>query len=273
MLHTILACKHGASGAVAVLAVAMLGCSGASGSALHPTKSAQLALHCPAGSVLRGAGTLTSWCARETVDAVVLHGPFQVAGLNGNGSLVTVQGQFVDDRRSGMWERLENGETQWQGSFKDGVRVGAWQTRLNGDMVSWLEPEDLPKPEGASGEGSDADRSGGCVKADIAATVHAEASLIRACYDVGLAMGPDLAGKITNQWTINPRGLVDDFEIVATDWTSHPRGLGEGRKVVTNALPALSVTRCVSVVMASLRFEPPQEGICVIQWPFIFSPR
>ncbi|MFZ4577342.1 MAG: AgmX/PglI C-terminal domain-containing protein [Myxococcota bacterium] len=96
--------------------------------------------------------------------------------------------------------------------------------------------------------------TGGCDKGDIAKNVRSRASALRACYETQLMSKPDLSGKITVQWTITTDGSV-----------SNP-------KTVNDSLDSNAVTDCVLRSIGRIRFAKPEAGICVIQWPFVFSP-
>jgi hypothetical protein len=96
--------------------------------------------------------------------------------------------------------------------------------------------------------------TGGCDKGDIAKNVRARAATLRACYETQLLAKPDLAGKITVQWTITTDGSVT------------------GEKTVDDSMHNNSVSDCVLRSMKRIRFMKPEAGICVIQWPFVFSP-
>ncbi|MSQ82889.1 MAG: AgmX/PglI C-terminal domain-containing protein, partial [Myxococcales bacterium] len=50
--------------------------------------------------------------------------------------------------------------------------------------------------------------TGGCDKGDISKNVRARAASLRACYETQLMAKPDLAGKVTVQWTITADGSV-----------------------------------------------------------------
>ncbi len=98
------------------------------------------------------------------------------------------------------------------------------------------------------------DAPGGCDKADIAANVRARAATLRACYESQLFAQPDLNGRITVQWTIQSDGKV--ASLTAVEDTMH------------NA----AVTQCVLRAIGRITFAKPAAGICVIQWPFAFTP-
>lgn len=96
--------------------------------------------------------------------------------------------------------------------------------------------------------------TGGCDKGDISKNVRARAASLRACYETQLMSKPDLAGKITVQWTINGEGKV------------------QNDKVVDDSMKNSAVTDCVQRTIRRISFMKPEAGVCVIQWPFVFNP-
>ena len=95
---------------------------------------------------------------------------------------------------------------------------------------------------------------GGCDKGDIAKQVRARGSIVRACYETQLLSAPTLQGKLTAQWTIGGDGSV------------------QGEKAVNDTLNSNAVGDCVMRAIHRIRFQAPEAGTCVIQWPFVFSP-
>ncbi len=96
--------------------------------------------------------------------------------------------------------------------------------------------------------------TGGCDKGDIAKNVRSRAASLRSCYEMQLMNKPDLQGKVTVQWTITGDGSVT------------------GTKAVSDSMSNNAVTDCVLRAIGHIRFAKPEAGICVIQWPFVFSP-
>ncbi len=96
--------------------------------------------------------------------------------------------------------------------------------------------------------------TGGCDKGDIAKNVKRRAAALRACYEMQLMSKPSLQGKVTAQWTIDTEGNV------------------KNPKIVSDSMNNSSVTDCVLRTLGRVRFKKPDAGICVIQWPFVFSP-
>jgi hypothetical protein len=95
---------------------------------------------------------------------------------------------------------------------------------------------------------------GGCDKGDIAKQVRARGSMVRACYETQLLSAPSLQGKLTAQWTIAGDGSV------------------QGEKAVSDSLHNDAVGDCVLRAIRHIRFQAPEAGTCVIQWPFVFAP-
>lgn len=96
---------------------------------------------------------------------------------------------------------------------------------------------------------------GGCDKGDIAKQVRARGSMVRACYEMQLLSTPTLQGKLAVQWTIAGDGSVTGEKVASTSMVDENR-----------------VSDCVLRTIRRIRFEAPQAGTCVIQWPFVFSP-
>ena len=73
---------------------------------------------------------------------------------------------------------------------------------------------------------------------------------IRFCFEWQLQAHPDLAGRVTMQFTIQPDGTVTNAS------------------VLEDALHDDTVTNCFSHVMAHLRFPPPEGGSVEVHYPF-----
>lgn len=96
--------------------------------------------------------------------------------------------------------------------------------------------------------------SGFCKKGNIESVVKRRAAAIRACYEQRLQVKKDLKGKISIRWTINTEGKVD-----GASSTGDTMGDGE-------------TTNCILRTVRRMQFEKPEGGVCVVQWPFVFSP-
>jgi hypothetical protein len=108
------------------------------------------------------------------------------------------------------------------------------------------------KRVGALSVGSGATQ-GFCKKSNIQSVVKRRAGAIRACYEPRLQVNPKLSGKLTARWTIGVDGSVTG--VAATSDT-----IGDS-----------TTTNCVLRVLRRMRFDKPEGGICVVQWPFVFS--
>ena len=93
-----------------------------------------------------------------------------------------------------------------------------------------------------------------CKKGDVQRKVKGRAAAIRACYEMVLQMKPDLAGKVTVQWMIDLTGRV------------------KGARVVGNTSGNKALEKCISNIIGKIHFQPPKGGMCIIRWPFVFSP-
>ncbi len=93
-----------------------------------------------------------------------------------------------------------------------------------------------------------------CKKNDVQRKVKGRSAAIRACYEMQLQMKPDLAGKVTVQWIIDLTGRV------------------KGVKAVQNSTGNKKLEQCISNIIGKIHFQPPKGGMCIIRWPFVFSP-
>ena len=96
--------------------------------------------------------------------------------------------------------------------------------------------------------------SGFCQKGNIEAVVKQRAGAIRACYEQELQLHDGLSGKVAVRWTINLEGKV------------------ESASVTNSTIGSSKVESCIMTVIRRMRFQAPEGGICVVQWPFVFSP-
>jgi hypothetical protein len=91
---------------------------------------------------------------------------------------------------------------------------------------------------------------GFCKLSDIRSKVRRRAGALRACYERELMRNPKLAGKVSARWTIGMDGRI--MGAVSAS------GLGP-------------VGKCIAHTIRRIRFKPPEGGVCVIRWPFVFS--
>jgi len=98
------------------------------------------------------------------------------------------------------------------------------------------------------------DSTGFCKKEDIRTNVMRRAGAIRACYEAQLQIHESLAGKTTIRWTIDGEGRVSEASIASS------------------TLGNANVEQCVLRVIRAMRFQKPESGVCIVQWPFVFNP-
>lgn len=94
---------------------------------------------------------------------------------------------------------------------------------------------------------------GSCKKADIARIVRRRAHAIRACYERRLGVDPHLAGKLVVRWTVGANGRVSQASVASSS-------LGDS-----------AVGSCVLRVVRRMAFQKPRDGVCTVQWPFVFQ--
>ena len=94
--------------------------------------------------------------------------------------------------------------------------------------------------------------AGFCAKRNITEVVRRRAGAIRACYEDRLQVKPELAGKVTIRWRIEFDGKVGSANVLKTT-------LGDSK-----------VESCVLRAIRRMRFQKPEGGVCIIQWPFVF---
>ena len=92
-----------------------------------------------------------------------------------------------------------------------------------------------------------------CKESDIRGVVQKRANALRNCYEQQLLANPDLSGKIIVFWKIGLDGKVTDASIKSTTM-NNPR-----------------VESCLTQTVRRMRFEKPDGGICVVEYPFIFT--
>ncbi len=94
---------------------------------------------------------------------------------------------------------------------------------------------------------------GFCRESNLRSVVRRRAGAIRACYEKRLQVRAGLAGKMTARWTIGLDGAVASATTVSSN-------LGDAE-----------VETCVLRAIRRMRFGAPEGGVCVVQWPFVFS--
>jgi len=90
----------------------------------------------------------------------------------------------------------------------------------------------------------------------VVQTIKTRLRAIQMCYEQQLRRNPTLAGKVTIEFTIQPRGNVTDVKV-------KENSTGDG-----------AVGTCVANTVGSFRFNPgPQGGSVTYSYPFVFAPQ
>ena len=92
-----------------------------------------------------------------------------------------------------------------------------------------------------------------CDKGNIRKVVQAKSNAIQYCYERQLQKNPKLKGKIKAQWKVALDGSVKTASVV--------------QSTIGNS----QVESCITRVIKRMRFEKPDGGICIINYPFVFS--
>jgi len=92
-----------------------------------------------------------------------------------------------------------------------------------------------------------------CDKNDIRRVVQSKSNAIQYCYERQLQTNPKLQGKIIAQWKVGLQGQV------------------KSTSVTSSTMNNKKVENCILRVVKRMRFEKPDGGICVINYPFVFS--
>lgn len=91
----------------------------------------------------------------------------------------------------------------------------------------------------------------------IRTVVRSHVAEIRGCYELGLAADPQLAGRVSVRFMIDPRGAVSEAV------------------VASSSLPALAepVQACIVAAVKGWRFPvPPGSGEAEVLYPFVLAP-
>ncbi len=92
-------------------------------------------------------------------------------------------------------------------------------------------------------------------EAHVSRAIQARISTIRSCYERQLRGNPDLAGKVTVEFTVEQNGGVSDAR--ATENTTRDE----------------RVASCIVGTVSRLRFDPaPAEASVTLNYPFVFAP-
>lgn len=87
----------------------------------------------------------------------------------------------------------------------------------------------------------------------VRSVVHESLAELRFCFEWQLDAHPDLAGRVTMQFTINEDGTVGDASVLEDE------------------LHDDTVTTCFSHVMSHMRFAPPEGGSVLVHYPFALA--
>lgn len=132
------------------------------------------------------------------------------------------------------------------GGFGGGSGKSAGKVSVGGPKKSTVKPKtklalDPPK-QGAF-----------CKESNIREVVQKRANALRNCYEQQLLANPDLSGKIIVLWKIGLDGKVTDASIKSSTM-NHSR-----------------VESCLTQTVRRMRFDKPDGGICVVEYPFVFT--
>lgn len=106
------------------------------------------------------------------------------------------------------------------------------------------------------GSGGDIGGTGDFDSSIVVRTIKTRIRAIQACYEKQLRRNPTLAGKVTVQFTIQPRGNVT------------------GISVTTNTTGDSQLGACVTSTISRFRFNPgPEGGSVTFSYPFVFAPQ
>ncbi|MBN1654663.1 MAG: TonB family protein [Deltaproteobacteria bacterium] len=106
------------------------------------------------------------------------------------------------------------------------------------------------------GSGGDIGGTGDFDSSVVVRTIKTRLSAIQLCYERELRRNPTIAGKVTVQFSIQPRGNVTDVSITA------------------NTTGDSAVAKCVSDAISRFRFNPgPEGGSVTYSYPFVFAPQ
>ena len=93
-----------------------------------------------------------------------------------------------------------------------------------------------------------------CDKNDIRRVVASKTNAITFCFEKELQSNPSLSGKIIARWKVGLDGAVmGNADIASTTMNNK------------------NVEGCIARVIARFRFQEPKGGICIIEYPFVFS--
>lgn len=190
----------------------------------------------------------------------VRHGAYQSWYPNGE---LRSSGQFADGQRTGEWTYFyATGQKRTAGHYEEGRRVGRWSFWTEeGELHAHVTYPDSEQGEVTREFVGDAPAIGTatpevgpfCEKRHVKAVVGAFRDELKSCYERELQRDTSLKGKVLQRWKIGTRGEVVSSSIEKT------------------TLENKSVEECLVNVVAKMQFPPPEGGVCVIHYPFVFS--
>lgn len=90
---------------------------------------------------------------------------------------------------------------------------------------------------------------------DVKKVITENKKAIASCYRKGLAVQPELSGKLRTSWSIKPDGSTSDF------------------RVHEGSVENIELTTCVKAAITAWKFPPPQGAEVVVTYPFNFASR
>jgi TonB family protein len=219
--------------------------------AMVANKSARIAAEASQAAEALIVGALSSEAGGALAD--VLAG----GAVIGNAEEIMAQasGVGVAKRAGGgtLRERAGGGTGSGQkGLGSLAVAKGATKTISEGGAVK----ERKVRGKTNVGSGGDIGGSGDFDSSVVVRTIKTRLAAIRACYERELRRNPTLEGKVTVQFSIQPRGNVTNISITA------------------NTTGDSAVAQCVSRAISRFRFNPgPEGGSVTYSYPFVFAPQ
>ncbi|MGC4119149.1 MAG: TonB family protein [Myxococcales bacterium] len=95
---------------------------------------------------------------------------------------------------------------------------------------------------------------GSCERATIGRVISRHSNQVRYCYETELQKNQSLAGKIALSFTIDSTGAVSDAS------------------VAQSTLGSDAVEQCILSRVKRWKFPEPKNGVCVINYPYVFQP-
>lgn len=93
-----------------------------------------------------------------------------------------------------------------------------------------------------------------CERGAIEMVVRRRAAAVRSCYEKRLQVDDNLRGKVSVRWTIDLDGHVSSAD------------------AISDTMGDSATTQCVLRAVRTMRFAKPDGGMCVVTWPFVFTP-